>query len=64
MLTGDELRRMHTALGTVLKTCIRDRRALARKDAEHLLPDLEKLHQHLGDAANKRAKSHDAADAS
>lgn len=64
MLTADELRRMHTALGTVLKTCIRDRRALARKDAEHLLPDLEKLHQHLGDAANKRAKSHDAADAS
>lgn len=64
MLTGDELRRMHTALGTVLKTCIRDRRALARKDAEHLLPDLEKLHQHLGDAANKRGKSHGAAEAS
>ncbi|MFG1211976.1 hypothetical protein V5F72_23930 [Xanthobacter flavus] len=63
MLTADELRRMHTALGTVLKTCIRDRRPLARKDAEHLLPDLEKLHQHLGDAANKRGKSHDAANA-
>lgn len=63
MLTADELRRMHSALGTVLKTCIRDRRALARKDAEHLLPDLEKLHQHLGDAANKRGKSHDAAKA-
>ncbi|MBB6306251.1 hypothetical protein [Xanthobacter tagetidis] len=56
MLSADQLRRMHAALGAVLKTCIRDRRALQRKDAEHLQGDLEELHRHLGEAVKKRER--------
>lgn len=59
MLNPDELRRMHNALKVVLNTCIRDRRALTRKDADYLRADLEALQQHLDAAAKKREGAHE-----
>lgn len=54
MATDDELRRMHGALDAVLKHCIRDRKAFARKEADHLKPDLERVQQSLAAEMKKR----------
>lgn len=56
MLTAAELYRMCAALDVVLKTCIARRQALKPKEAEFLRPDLEKLRQDLGAAAEKRGQ--------
>jgi hypothetical protein len=56
MLSPAEIYRMVATLDVVLKTCIRDRRALVRKEAEFIRPELEKLRQTLAEAAEKRSK--------